>query len=71
MITLTKTQYETLTYLKEYFKAHGYMPTHQEVAMKFGIQIGGSSSERFKQLEKKNAIKKTGGPRGYYITYNE
>lgn len=67
MEPLSKTQYETLEYIREFLKTNGYMPTNADLAKQFNIKIGAPTGQRLIQLEKKGYIKKTGGPRGYVL----
>lgn len=53
---LTKTQKQTLDFLKGFFRKNGYMPSHKELAKHFKIKLGGSTEHRLKMLEKTGHI---------------
>lgn len=67
MLPLTKTQYETLTFIKSFKAEHGYMPGHHDLAQGLNITAGGSTYQRLAQLEAKGYIKKGDGPRNYEL----
>ena len=55
---LTKTQYETLQWIKNFIKKKGYAPSHLELAKRFKIKLGGSTFDRFEKLIKLGYIKR-------------
>jgi SOS-response transcriptional repressor LexA len=64
---LTKKQYETLEYLKQYHAEFGYMPSRKEISAKFGIAGGGAVFARIDRLRQKGYVEVVGGPRGYRL----
>ena len=67
MKSLTKPQFETLMFIRTYYMQHGYMPTHQEIADEFKIDVGGATAHRIQKLVDKEYLIKTKGPRGYML----
>jgi len=64
---LTKSQYETLVFIRKYHFEHGYMPTHKEISEHFKVRIGGSTAHRIKTLIDKGYIIKGKGPRSIIL----
>lgn len=65
---LTKIQFETLDYLRNFYSDMGYMPSHSEISKSFGIKVGGGTTHRLESLAKAGYLKLTKGPRGITLT---
>lgn len=55
---LTKTQYETLDFIKRYYKKNKYFPSFEEIRKNFRLVSLDSVWERLNHLEKKGWIKR-------------
>jgi repressor LexA len=57
-MSLTKRQREILTYLTDYSEEHGYAPSFEEIAGKFGYSSLATVHEHLSNLERKGYIKR-------------
>ncbi|HXF95912.1 MAG TPA: transcriptional repressor LexA [Gemmatimonadales bacterium] len=56
---LTRRQKEILTYLADHIEAHGYAPSFEEIARRFGFHSLATVHEHLTNLERKGYIRRT------------